>query len=192
VVCSGKGYHRHEAISGPIRSRELGPSRSVPSSDLDGAIRNPFGARRIDAAQQPHDPETGTEALFGVRPVGEDGDDQPLSARANRLPPALEAFRRPFGVTAMGTGHLFGVGAMAPAAIAPDMSGNALATVEHLDRARGDADVDLLADQGVWHRIEETLDLDVIVQADASQLPLGQVSKLGLRINGSFLGPAPT
>jgi hypothetical protein len=44
----------------------------------------------------------------------------------------------------------------------------------------------------VWHRIEETLDLDVIVQADASQLPLGQVSKLGLRINGSFLGPAPT
>jgi hypothetical protein len=63
---------------------------------------------------------------------------------------------------------------MASAAIAPSMSGNARAAMEHLDRARGDADIDLLADQGVRHRIAETRDLDVIVQADAGQLPLGK------------------
>jgi hypothetical protein len=73
----------------------------------------------------------------------------------------------------MGTGHVRGVGAMAPAAIAPKVSGNALAAMEHLDRVRGDAEVDLLADQGVRHRTEEALDLDVIVEADARQTPLG-------------------
>jgi hypothetical protein len=156
-----------------VVGEDRGDALVIERTDLEGAIGDPFGARRIDAAQQPHDPETGAEALLGVRPVGEDGDDQPLSARANRLPPMLEALRRPFGVPAMGTGHVLGVGAMAPAAIAPDMSGNALAAMEHLDRERGDADIDLLADQGVRHRIEETLDLDVIVQANARQTPLG-------------------
>jgi hypothetical protein len=45
--------------------------------------------------------------------------------------------------------------------------------VEHLDRVRGDADIDLLADQGMRHRIKEAVDLDVIVEADAGQAPLG-------------------
>lgn len=32
VDCSGKGYHRRETNLEPLRSWELGPSRSVPSS----------------------------------------------------------------------------------------------------------------------------------------------------------------
>jgi hypothetical protein len=60
-----------------------------------------------------------------------------------------------------------------PAAIAPRVSGNALAAMEYLDGARGDADIDLFADQGVRHRIEEALDLDVVIKADAGQPPFG-------------------
>ncbi len=46
---------------------------------------------------------------------------------------------------------------MPTAAIAPLMSGDALAAVEHLDRAGRATDVDLLADQRMRHRIEEAL-----------------------------------
>jgi hypothetical protein len=38
---------------------------------------------------------------------------------------------------------------------------------------RADADIDLFADQGVRHRIEEALDLDVVIKADAGQPPFG-------------------
>jgi hypothetical protein len=42
--------------------------------------------------------------------------------------------------------HVVGIGAVSAAAIGAD-TGDALAAVEHLDGADGDADVDLLADQ---------------------------------------------
>src|SRR5208283_2946899 len=87
--------------------------------------------------------------------------------------PALKPFRCPLGISAMGARHVLGIGAVALAGVAPWMSGDARAAMKHLDRARGDADVDLLADQAVRHRIEEALDLDVIVETDAGQAPLG-------------------
>ena len=124
----------------------------VERADLDRSTGDPFGACRIDAAQQPHDAEAGAEALFGVRPVGEDGDDQSFGARTNRPAPVLEAFGRPLGIAAMGAGHVLGIGAVASAAIAPGMSGDPFAAVEYLDGARGDADIDLLGDQSMRHR----------------------------------------
>src|SRR6516225_545770 len=154
-----------------VMGEDRGDALVVERADFDGAASDPFGAGRIDAAQQPHDTQTSTEALFGMRPAGEDGDDQSFGARANTPPPALEALRRPLGITTMGAGHVLGIGAVEPAAIAPGMSGDTLAAVEHLDGVCGDADVDLLADQGVRHRIEEALDLDVVIKADAGQPP---------------------
>ena len=68
---------------------------------------------------------------------------------------------------------MFGLGAVTRAAIAPGMSGDTLATVEHLDRALCRPGVDLLVDQGVRHRVEEALNLDVVVDADAREMPLG-------------------
>jgi hypothetical protein len=43
------------------------------------------------------------------------------------------------------------------------MARDTLAAVEYLDGARGDAGIHLLADQRVWHRVEETLDLNMVV-----------------------------
>ena len=74
---------------------------------------------------------------------------------------------------------------MPAAAIAPLMRSDAPAAVEHLDRAGRDADVDLLADQRMRHRVEEALDLDVIVEPDPGETPLGElVVRLRQRLEG--------
>ena len=52
------------------------------------------------------------------------------------------------------------------------MHRDALAAMEHLDRARGVAGPQLLAHQRVWHRVVVPLDLHVIVDARAALLPL--------------------
>ena len=58
-------------------------------------------------------------------------------------------------------------------AVAPRVGGDPFAPMEHLDRAGRGAGVHLLADQGVRHRVEEALALDMIVDADAGEMPLG-------------------
>ena len=58
-------------------------------------------------------------------------------------------------------------------AVAPGMARHPLATVEDLDGACGGAGVDLFTDQRVRHRVEETLDLNMVVDADAREAPLG-------------------
>jgi len=52
------------------------------------------------------------------------------------------------------------------------MHSDALAAMEHLDRARGVAGPQLLAHQRVWHRVVVSLDLHVVVDAGAALLPV--------------------
>lgn len=58
-------------------------------------------------------------------------------------------------------------------AIAPGVGGNALAAMEHLDSALGDACFDLLADQGMRDGVEEPGDFHVIIDADPGERPIG-------------------
>ena len=53
------------------------------------------------------------------------------------------------------------------------MHGDALALVEQLDGAGGDAGLDLLAQQPVRHRIVMTVDIDVVVEGHAADAPFG-------------------
>ena len=62
---------------------------------------------------------------------------------------------------------------MALSAVAPCMRGNAFAAMKYLNRPRRGAGGHLLADQRVRHRVEEALHLDVIVDADTGEVPLG-------------------
>ena len=59
------------------------------------------------------------------------------------------------------------------AAVASHISGYALAVMEYLDRPRRGPGVHLLADQAMRHGVEKALDFDVMVNADAGQMPLG-------------------
>lgn len=64
-------------------------------------------------------------------------------AEGGRL--ALEALEGPIGIARMGTRHALGHGRVSPAQTAAPMNGNALALMEDLDRAGGQARLDLLS-----------------------------------------------
>lgn len=79
---------------GPGRCRGLpdgngGDSAVGERADLEGAGGDGFGLGRPEIAEQPQHAETGSEAVLGMRPVGQDGDDQ-----SSVLGPTVAAQRR--------------------------------------------------------------------------------------------------
>src|SRR5258707_871030 len=57
-------------------------------ADRDRAGRDQLGAFGINILEQPKHAETGPESLFGMRPIGQDGEDEPLGVGPDRPPPA--------------------------------------------------------------------------------------------------------
>ena len=74
---------------------------------------------------------------------------------------------------AVGARHVFGMGGRLPV-VAPLVRRQSLAAIEDLDRVRGVADLDLLADQLERHAVDVALDVDVVVDVDAAPLPVRQ------------------
>ena len=120
-------------------------------ADRDRAGRDPLSAFGINILEQPKHAETGPESLFGMRPIGQDGEDEPLGVGPDRPPPAPESIRRPLGVTPMRTGHVIGISAVPAAAITTLVSRNTQTPMEQLDGPGGGANIDLLPDQAVWN-----------------------------------------
>src|SRR5580704_18326422 len=92
--------------------------------DGDGASRDGFGARRIEAAEQAQHAEAGAKALLGMRTVGEHGDHEPFGIGTDRSRPALEALRRPCGIASVRARHVVRIGAVPRTAIAALMGGD--------------------------------------------------------------------
>ena len=63
-------------------------------------------------------------------------------------------------------GHMLGGGGVMSPGAAANMASDALALVEQLDGALGDAGLDLLLQQPVRHRIVVAIDIHVIVEPD--------------------------
>jgi hypothetical protein len=63
------------------------------------------------------------------------------------------------------------------------MGGDAFAAVEQFDGAAGDPYVDLLADQRMRDRIEERLDLDMVVEPDPGDAPFGELVRQDAEIS---------
>src|SRR5580704_2995286 len=59
--------------------------------------------------------------------------------------------------------------------LSPRVRGNELARLEQLHHVGADADVELLADQPIWHRVISATDLDVVVRVHLSLLPLAEL-----------------
>ncbi len=106
-------------------------------------------------------------------PAAQDHFDQAGSIGSDGSGFALDALVGPAGVAAMGARHVLGHGGVAAAGAAQQMTGDPLALVEQLDGALGDARLDLLAQQAVWHRVVMAIDVDVIVEPDAALAPFG-------------------
>ena len=68
---------------------------------------------------------------------------------------------------------------MLAAQVAPLVGADALAAVEYLDGAGGNPHVDFGAEQLVWDRIEEVMDLDVIVEVDPRTSPFRKLPIIG-------------
>ena len=158
-----------------LLGEERGDALAGERADLQGAGRHRFGSRRIDAAIELQDAEAGAKALFGMPPAGEHGDDQPFGVRPDLAGPAAEPIRRPVGVTPVRTRHVIGIRAVPAADVATLVDADALTAMEDLDHARGDAHIDLGADQRVRNRIEKVVDLDVIIEIDARAFPFGEL-----------------
>src|SRR4029077_8434445 len=85
-------------------------------ADGDRAGRDHLGAFGISILEQPKHAETGPESLFGMRPIGQDGEDEPLGVGPDRPPPAREPCGSPLGEPRMRMGHVTGTSpARAPA-----------------------------------------------------------------------------
>src|SRR6202035_5377996 len=119
-----------------------------------------------DATIRAQNAQAGAEPLFGVRPTGEHGADQAFGVGPDLAGPAAEPIRRPLGAIPMRTGHVVGGRAVLAAHVAALVGRDTLASMEHLDCARRDANLDLGANQCVWNRVEDIMDLDVIVEVD--------------------------
>ena len=70
---------------------------------------------------------------------------------------------------------------MPTAAITALVRGDALAAMEDLDGAAGGPQIDLLPDQAVGNGVEIAVILDMVIDAGASQTPLGELVILGQR-----------
>src|SRR5271166_5603336 len=82
---------------------------------------------------------------------------------------------------------MFGISAVPAPSIATLMGADALAAVEYLDCAGGDPHIDLGADERVRNRIQELVNLDVIVETDACVQPFGELPIGGRKTRASLL-----
>src|ERR1700675_3034202 len=120
-------------------------------ADRDRARRDQLGAFGINILEQPKHAETAPESLLGMRPIGQDGEDEPLGVGPDRSSPASEPIGCPLGVTPMRTGHVIGISAVPAPAITALVSRNTHPPMEQLDGPGGGANIDLLPDQAVWN-----------------------------------------
>jgi hypothetical protein len=142
-------------------------------TDLEAAPARRFEPIRAVLACQAQDAEAGAEALLGMWSAAQDHFDQGGGVGADGGGFALDALMGPAGVAAMSRRHVLWHGGVAAAQAAQQMAGDPLAPVEQLDRALGDARLDLLAQQAVRHRVIMAVDIDVVVESDAALAPLG-------------------
>ncbi len=134
--------------------------------------------------------QTAPEGLLGVAPGGEDPRDDLPGGRPDLRGPGEEALRVPAVHSLVGLGHMRGQGGVSAGRGVLSMAGHPLALVEDLHDGVGDAEADLLVDQGVGHRVKVAVHLHVIVDMDLGLLPAGQLVAVGgkRRKSGFFLG----
>src|ERR1700730_15479213 len=162
-----------------LLSQERGDALAIERAELEGSGRDRFDVSLIDAPIRAQDAQAGPKSWFGMGPTGQHSDDQPFGARPDFAGPSAEPIRRPFGVASMRAGHVVGVCPVFWAQVTALVGAAALPAVEYLDGARGDPQIDFGADERMRDRIEEVMDLDVIVEIDARAAPFRELPIVG-------------
>ena len=144
-----------------------------PGADLQGAGSRALETIAAVGMDEPEDAATGAEALLRMRPVLQDELAEQFGGGSDAFGLAADPLNGPVGVTTMARRHMLGDRRVASAAGA-HVSSDARALQEDLDSARRQADLDLLAGEAIRHGIEVPLDIDMVVDADASGAPLSE------------------
>src|SRR5580698_393596 len=98
--------------------------------------------------------------------------------RTDRSGLAANALDGPVGVAPMARRHVLGHGGMPVIAAGAQMRGDTLALEKDHDGTRREPHLDFAAGEAVGHAVEVSLDLDVVIDADAAQAPLGEGIRL--------------
>src|SRR5215469_5213311 len=113
------------------------------------------------------------------------GADAPGSARTARRWRgrsycfAANALDRPVRVAAMARWHVLGHGGVVMVPAGAQMSGNPLALQKDLDGAWGQPHLDFATGKAIRDAVEVTFELDMVVNADPTEAPLGKAIGLG-------------
>src|SRR6202047_3325989 len=143
------------------------------SADVDRPRGGGFEPLLPVGSGEPDDAETGAEALFGMRAFIEDQVAQRRGGRPDHGGILADALDGPAGVAPMTGCHVLRYGRVLVVAAHPLMRGDPLTLVENLDGAGSEAHLDLGADEAMRDAVVMRLDLDVIVDADPADPPLG-------------------
>ena len=158
-----------------LAGEQGGDALAVEDAQFERSRGDGLDAAGVEPAIRAQNAQTGSKPLLGMLSAGEDSADQGLGVGPDLAGPAAKPIRRPLGVMPMGTGHVIGVRAVLAAHVAALMDRNTLSTMEHLDDALGDADLDLGANEGVRDRVQKVVDLDVIIEIDARSPPFREL-----------------
>src|SRR5262249_22949581 len=160
---------------------EDGADRSVGErADLDGARGGRFQPRDAERPRQTQDAEAGSEPLFGMGPVLEDEIAQRCGCWPDESGVPADPADGPVGMAAMAGRHVVGKRRVLAVAASPHMHSDAFTLGEDLDRAGGETHFNLGAGEAMRHAVEVVLDIDVVVDADTTDSPLGEYVGLDL------------
>ncbi len=137
-----------------------------------------FQALSTVTAPQTHQSQAGAVPLFGMGPLFHDLFDQAAGLGASLLSPANQPGRCPFRMGAMGTGHMIRQ-CRRLVIVAARMRGDAPAFVIDLDNRGGETRFQGLMDQRIRHAVGMVIHGDVVVDIDATPLPLGLFIPVG-------------
>jgi len=124
-------------------------------------------------ACEAQDAQTGAVTLLGMRPGLEDQSRELGRAWADCRRIAKDPFDGPLGIAPMRARHVLGDGGVAAPPGAAQVHGDTLTFAEQLDGVSGDARIELLLDEPIRHRIVVSVDVDMVVEADPPDPPLG-------------------
>src|SRR3990170_4692720 len=124
-------------------------------------------------SQKQKNPKKTPIFLWGGPAPANNGFYQTSGVGTGLLAPADKPGRTPFRVFAMGRRHMFFEGGVPMGQIAPDMAGHPLSLSEDLHDVSSKPDVELLPLQFIGHAVVVIVDIDMVIDVDGSDLPLG-------------------
>src|SRR3954452_10281668 len=147
-------------------------------ADLDRPRGGGFEAIGAERPHQAHNAEAGTEALFGMRPALQDQLAQRGSSWADRSGLAANALDRPVGIASVARRHMLGHRGVPMVAAGTQMSSDPLTLQKDLNSARRQPHLDFAAGKTVRNAVEMVLELDMVIDADSANAPLGKAIRL--------------